>query len=254
MTKLLDYRSIADPTQGTIAQNPIDGAEMVFIPEGEFIMGSDKSKDSLAYGDELPQRKVYLDGYWIYKYEVTVAQYRKFCQETGRQMPEEPWEWQDDHPIVNVSWYDSVAYCNWAGVELPTEAQWEKAARGTDGRIYPWGEKWDASKCNNYNTGPKQTTPVGSYPAGASPYGVLDMVGNVWEWCADWSDEEYYASAPNRNPQGPSSGTYRVLRGGSWGNVFLYGFLRAAYRGRYISDGWCLGRGFRCVASLRFPR
>ena len=252
MTKLLDYRSVADRTQGTIAQNPIDGAEMIFIPEGEFLMGSDKSKDNLAYNDELPQRKVYLDGYWIYKHEVTVARYRKFCQATGKQMPKSPgWGWQDNHPILNVTWHDAVAYCKWAGVELPTEAQWEKAARGTDGRIYPWGDKWDASKCNNYNTGPKQTTPVGSYPQGDSPYGVMDMSGNVYEWCADWYDGKYYASAPNRNPQGPSSGQTRVLRGGSWVHHIPW-YLRAAVRGGGgpVFGDW----GFRCCAPLRFPR
>ena len=232
--------------------NPIDGAVMVYIPEGEFIMGSDKSKDNLAYDDgEFPQRKVYLDGYWIYKHEVTVAQYRKFCQGTGMQMPKAPrWGWQDDYPIVNVTWNDAKAYCDWAGVQLPTEAQWEKAARGTDGRIYPWGNEWDASKCNNSVTGPKKTTPVGSYPAGASPYGLMDMLGNVWEWCADWYDEKYYASAPDRNPTGPASGTYRVPRGGSWLDAY---FFRAALRNRIFPFARYDSRGFRC-ASLRFPR
>jgi len=254
VTKLLDYRSVSNPTQGTIAQNSIDGAEMVFIPEGEFIMGSDKSKDSLAYGNELPQREVYLDGYWIYKYEVTVAQYFKFCNETGHKMPpEQPdWGWQDNHPIVFVSWHDAVAYGEWAGVEIPTEAQWEKAARGTDGRIYPWGNGWDASKCNNNRITGKKTTPVGSYPAGGSPYGLMDMVGNVEEWCADWFNKDYYASATNRNPQGPSSGKSRVLRGGSW-NSDAQKTLRAAFRGKHYYHCKFPYRGFRC-SSLRFPR
>jgi formylglycine-generating enzyme required for sulfatase activity len=239
------------PKQPIERTNPKDGAAMVYIPEGEFIMGSDKSRDSRADDDELPQRKVYLDGYWIYKYEVTVAQYRKFCNETGRQMPpvEPSWVWQNNHPIVCVTWDDAVAYCNWAGVQLPTEAQWEKAARGTDGRIYPWGNVWDASKCNNLNT--KQTTPVGSYPAGASPYELMDMAGNVWEWCADWYDANYYASAPAQNPPGPSSGTERVLRGGSW----YYGpnLVRVADRFRVNPVGRGIGFGFRCT-SPRFPR
>jgi iron(II)-dependent oxidoreductase len=168
-------------------------------------------------------------------------------------MPKKPsWGWQDDHPIVNVSWYDAVAYCEWAGVQLPTEAQWEKAARGTDGRIYPWGDEWDDSKCNNYETGIEETTPVGSYTQGTSPYGVMDMVGNVWEWCADWYDEKYYASAPNRNPQGPSAGIRRVLRGGSWLRVSPDA-LRAAVRGSATPGGWH-DAGIRCCASLRFPR
>jgi len=137
---------------------------------------------------------VNLDGYWIYKYEVTVAQYRKFCNETGSNMPEAPsWGWQDDHPIVHVSWDNATAYTQWAGVRLPTEAQWEKAARGTDGRAYPWGNEWDATKCaNSVGQRLSSTKPIGSYPSDTSPYGALDMAGNVWEWCADWYDGNYY--------------------------------------------------------------
>jgi formylglycine-generating enzyme required for sulfatase activity len=252
-TQELQADAVAEQAPPLVACNPKDGAEIIFIPAGEFLMGSDKSKDKLADDDELPQRKVYLDGYWIYKYEVTVAQYRKFCQETGKQMPKEPsWGWQDEHPIVNVSWEDARTYCDWAGVELPTEAQWEKAARGTDGRIYPWGNEWDASKCNNKTTGPGRTTPVSSYPAGVSPYGVMDMAGNAWEWCADWYDKNYYASAHDRNPQAPLSDIYRVLRGGSWviGNPNI---LRAANRYRRYPDNRYIFVGFR-GAALRFPR
>ena len=253
-----------EPTAGQERVNPIDGAVMVYIPEGEFIMGtSEKQIAALLkqfpswkrewFDREKPQRTVYLDGYWIYKYEVTVAQYRKFCQDTGWQMPKAPrWGWQDDHPIVKVTWNDAKAYCDWAGVQLPTEAQWEKAARSIDGRIYPWGNEWDASKCNNYNAGQNQTTPVGSYPAGVSPYGLMDMAGNVWEWCADWFDEKYYASAPDRNPTGPASGIYRVLRGGSWRGDGPVNF-RAALRLRLLTVFRLLDWGFRC-ASLRFPR
>lgn len=261
-----------------VIRNPKDGAEMVYIPPGEFIMGTsdeqinvlrkrfrepllklfpDLNPSLFDINDgEKPQRRVYLDGYWIYKYEVIVAQYSKFCQETGRQMPPEPsWGWQDEHPIVNVTWYDAVAYCNWAGVQLPTEAQWEKAARGTDGRIYPWGDEWDVSKCNNYIMGPKRTTPAGSYLQDISPYGIMDMAGNICEWCADWYGGNYYASAPNRNPQGPSSGNLRVFRGGSWISVHPFS-PRAADRGwggpelRYDSYGFL---GFRGIA-LRLPR
>lgn len=192
-----------------------DGSEMILIPAGEFTMGSNDGEAS-----EKPAHKVYLDTYEIGKYEVTVAQYRKFCRATGRAMPVEapPWGWKDDHPIVNVSWFDAEAYCKWAGGRLPTEAEWEKAARGTEGRTYPWGNTWDKNKCANYGLGLKSTAAVGSYPSGASPYGCMDMAGNVWEWSADWHGEHYYSASPARNPKGPGSGKYRVLRGGSFYN------------------------------------
>jgi len=225
--------------------NPKDGAEMVWVPAGEFLMGS--SDDDVAqllnenpewgaerFNDEKPQREVYLDGYWMYKHEVTVAQYRKFCEETYREMPPAPKSgWKDDHPMVMVTWTDASAYAKWAGMSLPTEAQWEKAARGTEGRIYPWGNTWDAEKCNNYESGAKQTKPVGSYTSGASPYGCMDMAGNVWEWCSDWYDRDYYKSGPSRNPTGPKDGSCRVLRGGGWGSNG--GLCRAAGRYDYYS-------------------
>jgi sulfatase modifying factor 1 len=216
---------------------------MIHIPAGEFLMGSNDGSN-----DEKPQRKVYLDGYYLYKNLVTVAQYRKFCQAKGRRMPLAPsWGWQLDHPMVNVTWEDAAAYATWAGCRLPTEAEWEKAARGTDGREYPWGNEWDASKCaNSVGSSRSSTAPVGSYPRGASPYGCLDMAGNAWEWCADWYDESYYKSAPNRNPAGPTSGTYRVLRGGSWDDFNPIGF-RAAFRLRYFPDFRSGDGGFRCA-------
>jgi formylglycine-generating enzyme required for sulfatase activity len=211
--------------------NPVDGAEMIHIPPGEFLMGTTDAEVEVLlrqypnwtremFEDEQPQRRVYLDGYSIYRTPVTVAQYRAFCRQNTREMPPEPdWGWQDDHPIVNVTWHEAVDYCAWAGVRLPTEAEWEKAARGTDGRRYPWGDEWDSARCHcskreRHDAG--STAPVGSYPQGASPYGVLDMAGNVIDWCADWYDRNSYQNAPDRNPTGPSSGEYRVLRGGTW--------------------------------------
>jgi len=227
---------------------------MVWVPAGEFLMGSTDA-DNEADTDEKPQHKVYLDGYWIYKTEVTVAQYRKFCQATGRQMPPEPeWKWQDTHPIVNVTWDDAAAYAQWAGAALPTEAQWEKAARGPDGRLYPWGNDWDGAKCVNSARGnaPGGTKPVGGMPAGASPYGCLDMAGNVWEWCADWYDGSYYKNTPSGNPTGPATGTARVVRGGSWGNT-ISDFFRAAGRYRPTPEGRNDYLGFRCVVRSPGP-
>jgi formylglycine-generating enzyme required for sulfatase activity len=242
----------APPQLGAARVNPKDGAAMVYVPAGEFLMGSTDA-DKNAYDDEKPQHRVYLDGYWIYQTEVTVAQYRKFCQAMGRQMPPEPeWKWQDAHPIVNVTWDDAAAYAAWAGAALPTEAQWEKAARGSDGRIYPWGKEWDGAKCVNSVGGnaPGGTKPVGGMPAGVSPYGCLDMAGNVWEWCADWDDDMYYRNAPSRNPTGPATGTMRLLRGGSWRHPYP-DFFRAADRdGSSPGDRGDYG-GFRCV--LRSP-
>jgi formylglycine-generating enzyme required for sulfatase activity len=187
---------------------------------------------------------------------VTNAQFEQFVKATGYNAGD-GWrkyytKGKEKHPVVNVSWNDAEAYCKWAGKRLPTEAEWEKAARGNDGRIWPWGNAWDKSKCNSYYGGPRTTTPVGSYPAGASPYGVMDMAGNVLEWCADWYDKNYYTSAPDRNPQGPSSGIQRVLRGGSWVSGNPYD-LRAADRGRNNPEARFDYYGFRGVA-LRFPR
>jgi formylglycine-generating enzyme required for sulfatase activity len=229
--------------------NPKDGAVMIYIPAGEFLMGSND-----GYNAEKPQHRVYLDGYWIYKYPVTVAQYRKFCRVTGRQEPPPPdWGWKDDHPIVNVTWHDAVAYCQWAGVRLPTEAEWEKAARGTDGRKYPWGNEWDGSKCANSvgTNNLHSTVPVGSYPQGVSPYGVHDMAGNVWEWCSSLYRPYPYRADDGREEIGKNvAGKRRVLRGGSWDSDV--GDFRAAYRGGSNPGDWWFDVGFRCAARSDF--
>ena len=246
------------PAADSTRINPQDGAEMILIPAGEFLMGSNDGNDS-----EPPQRKVHLDGYYIYKNLVTVAQYYKFSVANGRTMPSAPsWGWKEDHPIVNVSWEDAKAYCKWAGGYLPTEAKWEKAARGTDGCKYPWGDTWDVSRlhCSDKRYGNAgSTAPIGSFPAGQSPYGLLDMAGNVWEWCADRYSKDYYKSAPAHNPLGPSnqknglfqkeiSYSRRVVRGGSWsdGNPV---FFRAAYRDWLNPADWNDGYGFRVAKS-----
>ncbi len=220
----------------TIDRTEID--QMVLVPAGEFWMGS-------WLGDgpdkEKPMHSVYLDAYYIGKYEVTVGQYRKFCTETGRQMPKAPvWGWKEDHAVVNVTWEDANAYAKWAGYRLPTEAEWEKAARGTDARIYPWGEILEDSK---YADG--STRPVGSYPDGASAYGCQDMGGNVWEWCSDWFDKDYFKNSPSTNPTGPATGTARVLRGGSWNNGYAYDSSQCSKRYSYNPALCDIYYGFR---------
>lgn len=239
--------------------NPVDGAEMVMIPAGEFLMGDDHSKAP----SEKPAHKIYLDGFWAYKNDVTVAQYRRYCTITKRLMPAAPpWGWQDDHPIVDLSWEDARAYAIWAGGTvvgmLPTEAQWEKAARGTDGRMYPWGNTWDATKCNGKDGKLNKTAPVGSFPTGASPYGLLDMIGNVDQWCLDWYDVNYYATAPASNPGGPKDAPdkatnanmdpSRVRRGGSYDSETKR--LYNAHRNGMYPTGTLPKVGFRVVLLL----
>jgi len=234
--------------------NPKDGVEMMLVPAGEFVMGTSPEQlaacledvppgeDERKFQDELPQHTVYLDAYYIYKTELTVAQYRKFCQETNRQMPGLAEGTIEEQSIVNVSWEDAAAYAQWAGAELPTEAQWEKAARGTDGRIYPWGNDWDAGK----------RLKKSAIRADASPYGCLDMAGNAREWCADWYDANYYKTAPAKNPTGPAKGTTRVLRSGSGSLYYPYRF-RTAYRDNGFPMGQGGGTGFRCVMRVPEP-
>ena len=232
-----------------------DGAELVFIPAGEFTMGSND------YADEKPVHKVYLDSYYIAKTPVTVKQYLAFCAATGHAKSSAPdfnanWS-KEAHPIVNVSWNDAVAYCAWVSresglkVSLPTEAQWEKAARGKDGRKFPWGNTFDGSRLQHSTAklgDAGGTAAVGSFPDGASSYGVLAMAGNVFQWCADYYGETYYASSPKTNPPGSGSGSARVLRGGSWDGDDE-GDFRCAFRGGDAPDLRATGIGFRCVVS-----
>ncbi len=229
---------------------------MMLIPAGDCLLGS-MNTDKTVGNNAGDSQCAYLDSYYIYKTEVTVAQYRKFCQATGHVMPVEPeWKWQDDYPIVNVSWQDASDYAKWAGGALPTEAQWEKAARGPFGRIYPWGSDWDATKvqCSKVKWGDAgKPTAVGSFPAGASPYGCLDMAGNVWEWCADWYvpwDQKHgYDGVTKNNPIGPVTGTTRIIRGGCWGSNSPDD-MRTAYLRGYAPTYKGNDFGFRCVVHL----
>lgn len=209
---------------------------MVLVPEGLFLMGStkldieqllelDKNIETFRLENEMPQRKVYLKAYFIDKYPVTNAQYKRFIDSGGYKQQslwsDAGWEYvtqslpletgdldsvfhgEPDCPVVNVSWYEAEAFAKWAGKRLPTEAEWEKAARGVDGRIYPWGNEFDKKRLNCAEAKIEKPTPVTKYQEGQSVYGCLDMAGNVWEWTADWYDSHYYHNAPNDNPQGP---------------------------------------------------
>ena len=223
-----------------------DGAPMVLIPAGEFEMGSNNGGD-----EEKPMHKVYLDAFYMDKYEVTNALYRKFMDATGYKAPafwDDPKFNDPQHPVVGVDWNDANEYCRWSGKRLPTDAEWEKAARGgLVERKYPCGDTLTHEDANYYGTGGKDkwehTSPVGSFAPNG--YGLYDMAGNVWEWCADWYDARYYAKSPKSNPIGSSSGSYHVLRGGSWGD-FSTDYLRVAYR--YFSNPMnYFDVGFRCV-------
>jgi formylglycine-generating enzyme required for sulfatase activity len=235
------------PGAGDTRVRETDGMVMVYVPEGEFLMGS-ADDDPDAETMEKPQHTVYLESFWIDKTEVTNAQYRK-CVEAGA--CEEPGCWNmesynsPDQPVVCVTWHQAQAYATWVGGRLPTEAEWEKAARGTDGRIYPWGNSPpDCSKAN-YSSCAAAALPVGSLPDGASPYGALDMAGNAYEWVLDWYQIDYYSSSPHESPQGPKSGIQRVGRGGSFrGGPQL---VRCAHRNRLDPGGSLSDIGFRVV-------
>jgi formylglycine-generating enzyme required for sulfatase activity len=231
---------------------------MILVEAGEFLMGSTEA-DADARSHEKPQHKVYLSAFTIDKTEVTNAMYRA-CVEAGFCTPPRQTKSStqadyygnpdfDDYPVIFVSWNQAVSYCGWRRARLPTEAQWEKAARGVDGRIYPWGEGIDCTRANYGGTSGcmGDAAEVGSYPDGASPFGVLDMSGNVWEWVNDWYLDIFYEESPFRNPKGPTSGERRIVRGGAWNSGDT--LVRAAHR-QYLdpsdSDGYL---GFRCARS-----
>ena len=271
-----------------------DDAAMVYVPAGYFLRGTTKARaEALSgqFGDffmvETPQRSIYLSAYYIDKFEVTNRQYGVFLDalkagERHSMHPDAPPDkdytptyWRDsrlngpNHPVTAVDWYDAYAYCRWAGKVLPTEAQWEKAARGPDGLTYPWGDTWQVAYSNNVEftfgkpvLSDRQwvlllgnldldgvtmfSQPVGSFPEGASPYGAHDMGGNLWEWARDRYIRDYYQAAPSHNPPGPTGASpYRVLRGGCWSSH--RGKIRAAYRNYDLAADRHLEIGFRCV-------
>jgi formylglycine-generating enzyme required for sulfatase activity len=253
---------LTTPQIGSMYVSPKDNMTMVFVPAGEFTMGGH------VYYHENPIHLVRLNAFWIDQTEVTNAMFAAFLN--GHSNILEDWitaldmrdedvhihlvdgTWQANqeyaaHPVVEVTWYGAVAYCSWADRRLPTEAEWEKAARGMGEYIYPWGNDEPNADRLNFNDRIGDTTKVGSYPKGASPYGVLDMAGNVWEWTADWYDETYYVRSPYVDPVGPDSGIFRVLRGGAWNYRDTY--ARSNHRSLaapIVSHDFI---GFRCARS-----
>ncbi len=264
-----------------------DGGPMVLIAEGPFLRGSPEGQGD---ADEHPQRTIILSSFYIDRYEVTNRRYQTFLKAAGHRVPEhccDPsynlWKGTEidakllDHPVVNVDWHDALAYCIWAGKRLPTEAEWEKAARGADGREYPWGNQHDRMRANgvSYWSGtdfgsPEEakawfagengsgviatkgvqgilTVPVTELEKGATPTGLMHMAGNVWEWTADWYDPKFYENMEERNPKGPEGGEFKVHRGGSWLNH--RGLLRNAVRDGSRPSMKNHGTGLRCAKS-----
>jgi eukaryotic-like serine/threonine-protein kinase len=235
---------------GSTLTREADGMRMVYVPAGEFTMGTDSGGS-----DERPARQVTLDAFWIDTTEITNRLYA-LCVAAGACTPPDRYESQTRpsyydnpefaaYPVVYVSALQAEAYCAWAGARLPSEAEWEKAARGTDGRVYPWGDPTPNSGLANLNRMVGDTTPAGSYPAGASPYGALDMAGNVKEWVADWYEADYYLQAPPVNPTGPADGSYQVLRGGSW--FTSMNIARSTSRAGSLPTASSYDFGFRCA-------
>jgi formylglycine-generating enzyme required for sulfatase activity len=258
------------PTAEITPQAPTAPSQMVYVPAGKFLMGSNDDhvlqatewcgcgKDQFV--DELYMHEVYVSAFYIDKYEVTNRQFLAFADAAGyvtdaeKKYEANTWRTaftpgKEDHPVVWMTWNDASAYCQWAGKRLPTEAEWEKAARGDDARLWPWGNEWDNTRLNMKQGMRGTTTKVGSFPGGASPYGAMDMGGNTWEWVNDWHSFTYYQNGVDRDqdPKGPEGGEDRVLRGGAFNNGMHD--VRCANRHRGGQMGYAPDHGFRCAKS-----
>ncbi len=258
-TTLTPFEKPVDGPTAIVAPEPDHGVneepiqeEMVTIPAGSFIRGT-------AEGgfDERPQRTIYLDAFHIDRHEVINHYYQQFVVATGHRKPGLPARYAKssgrmkgvNQPVVYVSWEDADAYCRWRGKRLPTEAEWEKAMRGSDGRLWPWGNEEQANGANwaRVDDGYEVSAAVGSFQRDKSPYGVMDGAGNVMEWVDDWYHETYYQDSPEQNPPSPEHGTYRVLRGGSY--TTTGGDIRITSRNKMMPDFRDETIGFRCARS-----
>lgn len=247
-----------------LAFSQINDTVMVTVPAGEFQMGCDTNTD--IYCEFVPEEfshTVFLDAFRIDKYEVTYRRYQKCVDAGGCEPPDVGgmfnygWPGIDSLAVNGITWFKAKAFCEWEGKRLPTEAEWEKAAKGTEQLLYPWGFEeptceyavMDTMYAGNLGCGTGNVMPVGTKPMGASPYGAMDMAGNVWEWTADWHDENYYFNSPINNPQGPASGDYKVTRGG---DLFSRSGLELRTTGRfpYYPSNPSPAIGFRCAKSL----
>lgn len=247
---------------GTPPKETAPDSEMVLIPQGAFEMGSRKSlreldpvaifqADRHMLGPEDPAHEVILDPFYIDVYEVTNADYKKHLEGTGSKRVPRYWDDpnfnQPNQPVVGVAWKEALAFCQWENKRLPTEAEWEKAARGKRPIKYPWGDEEPDKTRLNFNGHIGKTAPVGTYPTGKSDYGVFDLSGNVAEWVGDWHFPEYYLFSPKENPPGPDKGHYKIIRGGNWKNNAED--VRLTYRNATVPKARSKTIGFRCVAN-----
>lgn len=275
------FQPPANPITGTVWTDSVYELAFVYVPNGEFIMGSTDEQFTAAHNDcvnsqiefcsfegEKPQHEVNLDGFWIMQTEVTNSQYKK-CVDVGRCTSPHNNSWNQaansEYPVTDVDWNQANDYATWVGGRLPTEAEWEKAARGKDGRIYPWGNEWSGNRTNycdsncqapwkdiTGNDGYSLVAPINRYPENDSPYNAFDLAGNVGEWVADYYDGMYYKIAPNRNPAGPPTGEHRVYRGGS--GYHHRSYLRTAFRGALEPTDSFPDLGFRVMRGQLAPR